>query len=146
MIKHKNEEYYTKQHSKFLLQYHLIFITKYRHPVIQGNLKERLIQYTLDYFKDRDLNVLELNTDKDHIHILFEAYPNLNLSSLVNAFKSSSSRHMRQEFKEELASYYWKPYFWSRSYFICTVSEKSLQYVQEYIQKQGLKESHSSHH
>lgn len=34
MIKHKNEEYYTNQHSKFLLQYHLIFITKYRHPVI----------------------------------------------------------------------------------------------------------------
>lgn len=146
MIKHKNEEYYTKQHSKFLLQYHLIFITKYKHPVIQGNLKERLIQYTFDYFKDRDLNVLELNTDKDYIHILFEAYPNLNLSSFVNAFKSSSSRHMRQEFKKELASYYWKPYFWSRSYFICTVSEKSLQYVQEYIQKQGLKESHSSHH
>ena len=141
MIKHKNEEYYTKQHSKFLLQYHLIFITKYKHPVIQGNLKERLIQYTLDYFKDRDLNVLELNTDKDYIHILFEAYPNLNLSSFVNAFKSSSSRHMRQEFKKELASY-----FWSRSYFICTVSEKSLQHVQEYIQKQGLKESHSSHH
>ena len=47
MIKHKNEEYYTKQHSKFLLQYHLIFITKYKHPVIQGNLKERLYSYII---------------------------------------------------------------------------------------------------
>ena len=114
--------------------------------MIYNILYNTSVKYKEKSFKDRDLNVLELNTDKDYIHILFEAYPNLNLSSFVNAFKSSSSRHMRQEFKKELASYYWKPYFWSRSYFICTVSEKSLQYVQEYIQKQGLKESHSSHH
>jgi len=127
MIKLKNEEYYSNQHTKFLLQYHLIFITKYRHPVITGNLKSRLLEYTNKYFYDRDLNILELNTDNDHIHILFESYPNFNISKFVNAFKSASSRHMRQEFKTELSPYYWKPYFWSRSYFVCTVTDCSAQ-------------------
>ena len=139
MIKLKNEEYYSNQHTKFLLQYHLIFITKYRHPVITGKLKSRLLEYTNEYFNDRDLNILEINTDNDHIHILFESYPNFNISKFVNAFKSASSRHMRQEFKTELSSYYWKSYFWSRSYFVCTVSEKSTQYVKEYIENQDIK-------
>lgn len=139
MIKLKNEEYYSNQHTKFLLQYHLIFITKYRHPVITGNLKSRLLEYTNKYFYDRDLNILELNTDNDHIHILFESYPNFNISKFVNAFKSASSRHMRQEFKTELSPYYWKPYFWSHSYFVCTVSEKNTQYVKEYIENQNIK-------
>lgn len=139
MIKRKNEEYYTNQHSKFLLQYHLIFITKYRYHVIHGKLKDRLIQYTKDYFKDRDLNILEINTGEDHIHILFECYPNLNLATFVNAFKSASSRHMRAEFEKDLQPFYWKPYFWSKSYFICTVSEKNLQYVKQYIADQGIR-------
>ena len=46
---------------------------------------------------------------------------------------------MRQEFKTELSPYYWKPYFWSRSYFVCTVSEKNTQYVKEYIENQNIK-------
>lgn len=130
MIKKHNEEHYTNQHSKFLLQYHLVLVTKYRHKIIIDDLKDLLIEYTKQFFIDRNLNILELNTDKDHIHILFESYPTLNLSTFINSYKSASSRKMRTM----LCRFYWKPYFWSRSYFICTVSEKSLQYVQQYIQ------------
>ena len=104
-----------------------------------SELKEGLLNYTNNYFKERDCNILAINTDKDHLHIVFEAYPNLNLSHFINAFKSASSRRMRTDFAEYLKPFYWKPYFWSMSYFVGTVSEKSTQIVQDYIRNQDIR-------
>ena len=82
--------------------------------------------------------VLEINTDKDHIHIRFSAKPQVQLSKLVNSYKTATSRLLRKEFAEFLSPYYWKPYFWSRSYFISTVSERSHDAVTAYIKNQDI--------
>lgn len=137
-MKMTSDGYYKNQHSCFLLQYHLVLVTKYRHPVLQGEIEEYLVQYTRDYFKKQDLNILELNCSEDHIHILFEAVPQMNLSNFVNAYKTASSRMVRKNFGNELKQYYWKPYFWSLSYFIGSVSENTLEAVKKYIQNQEL--------
>lgn len=136
-MKMTSDGYYKNQHSCFLLQYHLVLVTKYRHPVLQGEIEEYLVQYTRDYFKKQDLNILELNCSEDHIHILFEAVPQMNLSNFVNAYKTASSRMIRKNFGNELKQYYWKPYFWSLSYFIGSVSENTLSAIKKYIQNQG---------
>ena len=130
--------YYVNQHSCFLLQYHLVLVTKFRYSVIDKELKAALIDYTNKYFKERDCNVLAINSDKDHLHIIFEAYPHLNLAQFINAYKSASSRRMRTDFKDYLSSYYRKPYFWSQSYFLGTVSERTTSIVQKYINDQGV--------
>ena len=77
-----------------------------------------------------------MNSDTDHIHIMFEAPPQVQLSKLINNYKTVTSRILRKEFAEELSPYYWKPYFWSNSYFICTVSDRSHDIVQQYIRTQ----------
>lgn len=131
--------YRTNRHSCFSLEYHLVVVTKYRHPVITGQLKDRLIEITHNLFtNDWDCVVSAVNTDKDHIHILFEAKPQTQLSKLVNNYKTVTSRLLRKEFTNELKSYYWKPYFWSDSYFICTVSDRTHDMVEAYIHSQGL--------
>ena len=132
-------DYYINQHSCFLLQYHFVMVTKHRHKIISGELKDFLLQYTNEYFDKQGLNILVINTDEDHLHIIFEAYPNLNLAHFVNAYKSASSRQVRTKFNKLLSKYYWKPYFWSQSYFISTVSEKSTELVQQYVNNQGIK-------
>lgn len=132
----KQDGYYVNRHSCFLLQYHLVLVTKYRHPVICGQLETALRNYTEAYFKDRDLPIQAFECMPDHIHILFDAKPNLNLAEFVNAFKSASSRNIRKQFAEELKPYYWKPYFWSLSYFIGTVSDRTSTAVKEYINNQ----------
>ena len=81
----------------------------------------------------------EINTNKDHVHILFNAPPNMNLATFINGFKSASSRYMRKTFSDEFSKYYWKPLSWSKSYFLCTMSERNTQLVQKYIQNQGKK-------
>ena len=136
MKKDKINSYYVNRHSCFLLQYHLVLVTKYRHPVIVGDLEKSLIDYTKQYFEKQGLNIIEVNTCNDHIHILFEAPPQINLASFINIFKTASSKVMRSSHEEFLKPYYWKPCFWSLSYFIASVSERSISAVQEYIQMQ----------
>lgn len=136
MKKTKNCPYYKNRHSCFLLQYHLVLITKYRHPVLTEGVEDYLQQYTLQYFNEHKLNILEINTNKDHIHILFETPPQINLANFINVYKTASSRKLQNTFNEKLSSYYWKSYFWSDSYFICSVSEANTKVVQNYIQNQ----------
>lgn len=132
------KDYRTNRHSCFLLEYHLVVVTKYRHPVIVGDLKQRLLEISFQLIeKDWDCLITEINTDKDHIHIMFEAKPQICLSQLVNNYKTVTSRLIRKEFAASLRPYYWKPYFWSDSYFICAVSDRSHAVVQKYIQNQG---------
>lgn len=128
--------YRKNRHSCYSLKYHLVLVTKYRHPVIKDELSIKLKEYVEYYFNNNKLDILEYNDDLDHIHILFEGKPNLNLSNFINGLKTLTSKNIRKDFKEELAPYYWKPYFWSRSYFISTVSEVSQSIVESYIKNQ----------
>ncbi len=94
-------------------------------------------QVIQDIFDEKKLVILEMNGEADHIHILFEADPFTAPGTLVNIIKTKTSRYARKEYGETLLKeYYWKPLFWSDSYFVTTVSENSLQMVQEYIKNQ----------
>ena len=131
-----SDGYYRNRHSCFLLQYHLVLVTKFRHPVIVGDLEAYLLEYTKEYFNKQGLVIQEINADKDHIHILFDAPPQINLASFINSFKTASSRVVRRRFTDNLAPFYWKPYFWSLSYFIAGVSDRGTEAVKQYIQRQ----------
>ena len=135
--KKPGNSYYTNRHSCFLLQYHMVLVTKYRNPVIEREIKASLYSAIRHVFKERNLNILELNGEADHVHILFEADPYTCPGELVNVVKTQSSRFVRMAYGNTLLKkWYWKPYFWSDSYFITTVSESSLTTVQEYIKNQ----------
>lgn len=133
----KGQPYYTNRHSCFLLQYHMVLVTKYRKPVLTGEVKELVYQTIQNIFQERGLNILELNGGDDHVHILFEADPYTTPGELVNVVKTKTSRFARKKYGDTLLKkYYWKPVFWSDSYFITSVSENSLSNVKKYIQNQ----------
>ena len=129
--------YYTNRHGCYALKYHLVVVTKYKRPVIDGVFKTRLVELTHRILEENfNCYVNEVNTDKDHVQILFEAPPQIALSSLVCSYKTVTARLLRKEFAEYLAPFYCKPYLWSRSYFICTASEQSNELIAEYIRDQ----------
>ena len=134
--KHPELIYKTNRHCCYDLQYHIVLMTKYRHPVIKDEIETRLREIIEYLLKGQKCNLIEFNTNMDHVHILFDAKPQTNLSVLVNNIKTVTSRRIRQEFNDLLAPYYWKPYFWSESYFIGTVSDRSRIAVQQYIKQQ----------
>ena len=136
-VQKSSSKYDTNRHSCFLLQYHVVLVTKYRRPVLTGVVKEFVYQVIQDIFKVKELVILEMNWEVDHIHILFEADPFTAPGTLVNVIKTKTSRYVRKQYGNTiLKQYYWKPLFWSDSYFATTVSENSLQLVQEYIKNQ----------
>ena len=136
-MKKISKGYYTNRHACFLLQYHLVLVTKYRKPVLLKEIDLFIKNYAKKYFSSHDCVILELESDKDHIHILFEAPVNLELTKFINGFKTTSSRMARKRFQNILNMYFWKPHFWSRSYFIATVSENTTEIVKTYIKNQG---------
>lgn len=134
------DKYHKNRHAVYLLQYHLVVVTKYRYPVIDGDVKDRLISLSHEIIEEHwKGEILEINTDHDHIHILFEISPQTQLSKLINNYKTVTSRLIRKEFSEELRPYYEKPYFWSDTYFISSVSDTSRKTIEQYIQAQGKK-------
>ena len=112
--KSKGQSYYKNRHSCFLLQYHMVLVTKYRHPVLTGAVKDLVYRTIRDIFEEKGLVILEMNGEPDHIHILYEADPFISPGGLVNIVKTKTSRFARN----------------------ATVSENSVSIVQEYIQNQ----------
>lgn len=131
-------EYNTNRHSCYLLKYHLVVMTKYRNKVINKIIGDRLIEIAKNIFEEKwKSKIIEINFEDDHIHILFESMPQVQLSKLINNFKSVSSRLIRKEYKEHIDKYYWKPYFWSNSYLLLTTGGATIDIIKQYIENQN---------
>ena len=132
----KGQLYYTNRHSCFLLQYHMVLVTKYRKPVLTGKIKDHVYNTIRAIFEERGYNILEMNGEPDHIHILFEAGPDMAPMELANVVKTKTARFVRRDLPDEVNRAYWKQVFWTDSYFVTTVGTNSLAVVQDYIKNQ----------
>jgi putative transposase len=118
------------------MYYHLILVVKYRRPV----LSEEILAYLKDRFvfigKSYNLHFEEMNHDKDHVHILFRAEPNSELSKFINTYKSATSRMIKQLFPH-VRKQLWKSQFWSRSFCLITTGGVTTEIIRAYIENQG---------
>ena len=117
------QTYYTNRHSCFLLQYHIVLVTKYRRPVLTGAVKELVYQVIQDIFDEKDLVILEMNGESDNIHILFEADPFTAPGTLVNIIKPKTSCYARTQYGDTGKNPVRIPLFWSNSYFTTIANE-----------------------
>lgn len=85
------------------------------------------------------MQILECNTDKDHIHILISCSPRHYIPNIIKKLKGVSSRILMKEFGEVLKRKLWDGHLWNPSYFIATVSENTEEQVRKYIQNQKTK-------
>jgi putative transposase len=128
----------TNNHSVFLLHYHLVLVIKYRREVINGDISNRLKEIFEKISPNYNITIEEWEHDKNHVHVLFKAHPNSELSKFINAYKSASSRLIKKEFPE-IKKKLWKEYFWSRSYCLLTTGGSPIEVIKKYIQNQGEK-------
>ena len=123
-------------HCVFCLNYHLVLVIKYRKKVINDKISERLKELFEAIGKHYSVYVKEWNHDIDHVHILFKAEPNSELSKFLNAYKSASSRLIKKEYPE-IRQKLWKEYFWSKSFCLITTGGATIDVIKEYIKSQG---------
>ena len=126
----------TNNHSVFSLHYNLVMCIKYRRKVINDSISDRLKDIFVDIAPNYGVELLEWNHDIDHVHLLFKAKPNTEISKLLNAYKSASSRRIKNEFPS-IRKHLWKEYFWSKSYCLVTTGGAPLEVVKQYIENQG---------
>ena len=130
----------SNNHSVFSLNYHLVLVTKYRRDVISDPISNRLKEIFLYVQPSYNIHLKEWNHDKDHVHILFSAHPNSELTKFLNAYKSASSRLIKKEFPEIRAKL-WKEAFWSQSFCLISVGGVTLEVLKAYIETQGEREN-----
>lgn len=126
----------SNNHSVFLLYYHLVLVVKYRRKVIDDAISNRLKEIFEYIQSNYNITLQEWNHDKDHVHILFKAHPNSEISKFLNSCKSASSRLIKKEFPQIRKSL-WKEYFWAKSFCLLTTGGAPIDIIKKYIESQG---------
>ena len=119
----------------YSLQYHIVWVTKYRKSVFVGDIEAEVKTYLLEILKSLDMLPIAMEIMPDHIHLLVDCKPQLRLSDAIKILKGTTARWLFLE-HPELKQQLWGGHLWNPSYFVATVSERTLEQVQQYIDKQ----------
>ena len=123
----------------YSLQYHIVWVTKYRKKVFTGSIRDDVESYLRTTLRDLQMTPLAMEVMPDHIHILADCKPQLCLSDAIKVLKGNTARWLflkHPEIKRSL----WGGHLWNPSYFVATVSERSLEQVTRYINEQTKRE------
>jgi putative transposase len=133
----KNSDYRRERHSVSKLVCHLVFVTKYRRKILDDAAIEWLASHFRKICETMDCTFMACDGEGDHVHLMLEYPPKLSVSVLVNAFKGTSSRLLRQE-RPDIARRYWNGVLWSPSYFAASAGGAPLERVKRYVEEQRL--------
>jgi putative transposase len=130
-------DYQSKNHAKFLLLYHVIFVCKYRKKLLvsYGSAVKQLFE---EIAARSDFSLEALEVDQDHIHCLVKSEPRISPLAIVRRLKQESTIQLWQRYEKELKKQFWKERtLWSDGYFCCTIGNVSQESIRQYIESQG---------
>jgi len=132
-------DYITQNHSKHLLMVHLIFVCKYRKHLLT-KLGEEIKSIFVSISEERNINIIEMEVDKNHVHLLVQYSPTQSVLEVVRWFKQISTFRIWRQNKNHnyLSKHFWKEKtFWSDGYFACSIGNISKETIERYIKSQG---------
>lgn len=126
------------RHCVFMAHCHLIFITKYRGKILDGSVLNYMESIMREICVQFEVELTEFNGESDHVHLLVNYPPKVQLSKLINSLKGVSSRRIRQKFPQ--VKYHWtnrkSGALWSPSYFAGSVGGAPIEILKQYIEQQ----------
>ena len=123
-------------HSVYSLYYHFIQVVKYRRKVFVNDKIVDFLKTKVREIAERfDVEVLSIECDKDHFHMIFKGTPVLKLTEFVNTVKTITSREIQRRFPD-VKKVIWKGKLWSPSYFIATSGQVTLPVLMRYVESQ----------
>lgn len=129
-------EYQRHNRTKHLIVYHLIFVVKYRKPLLipyGQRMKELLHQIAAG----SDFAIQEMEVDRDHVYLMVLSQPKLAPAQIVRRLKAESTRLIWQEHPELKRQFWEKQIFWRDGYFCVSIDNASIETVKQYIESQG---------
>ena len=133
---HKSSNFRRGRTCVFQIHVHLVLVTKYRRRVFTKPVLQELKKIFASVCKDFKAELIEMDGEKDHVHLLVNYPPNVSVSKLVNSLKGVSSRLIRKKGYPLIQKALYGNALWSPSYFASSCGGASLDIIQEYIEKQ----------
>lgn len=135
----------SKNRHKYLLQYHIIFVCKYKKELLASKqLLDDIKQFSYEICQKHHVTIKHMETDKDNIHYMIETEPTMSISKIVNLIpaghdvKSYIAYHIWERYPVYLQKYFGKEHtFWTDGYFACSVGNVSEEMLHKYIENQG---------
>lgn len=130
--------YQTTNRAKHNLKVHLILVCKYRKKLLTGDINTLIKNIIYEIESKSDFDIIEMESDIDHIHIMLQYIPRVSISSIVNRIKSITTHRVWNFHNNYLLKHFWKEKtFWTDGYFICSVGEANPETIRNYIANQG---------
>lgn len=123
-------------HTIYDCKYHIVWIPKYRYPILTGQVALRVRELVRQIAMANEVDILSGSVSSDHVHIHVSIPPYLSVSKFVQFVKGATSRKLQMEF-ENIRKRYWGQHVWARGFFVATVGNVTEEMIQEYIRKQG---------
>ncbi len=132
-------------HTIYECKYHVVFCPKYRYRIVKDDIAESVRQqiYRLCQQKDK-VEVLELNVQLDHVHLVLSLPPKYAVSDFMGYLKGKLAMRLFQRY-ERLGKRYWGRHLWSRGYCVSTVGLNEDQ-IRKYVRWQERKEREQEQH
>jgi putative transposase len=130
------ENYRSSSHSVYDLKYHIVWITKYRKPVLRADIAERVRELIRELCKANDVEIIRGHVSYDHVHLFVSAPPHMSVSKLVQYLKGKTSRKIMMEYKS-LNRQFWGRHIWARGYFVASSGNVTDEVIIKYIEEQG---------
>ncbi|MDP2503917.1 transposase [Vibrio splendidus] len=130
------QDYLRKRHSVSKLVVHLVFTTKYRRKLFTGVMIEQLREAFESACVKLECELIEMDGEQDHVHLLISYPPKLSISVMVNNLKAVSSRMLRLQ-NTHLTRQSKSSALWSRSYFACTAGGATIETLKAYVESQS---------
>lgn len=123
-------------HTVYDIKVHIVWVTKYRYPILRKDIGYRLRDLLRQGCEARQIGLLAGHIRPDHVHLLLSIPPMLSVSQVVKYLKGRSSHLLQDEF-QELKKRYWGQHLWARGYFCVSVGEMTEEMITKYIEEQG---------
>ena len=123
-------------HTVFQIHLHLVWTTKYRKPILQGEVGLRVRELIRQACREQNVEIMKGHVSKDHVHLFVSIPPQVAISRLVQRMKGRTSHKLLAEFSH-LRRTFWGRHLWARGYFCVSSGNVTDETVKEYIEQQG---------
>jgi putative transposase len=129
-------EYRHGSHSVYAIHLHLVWVTKYRKPVLGGAVGVRVRDLIREICGMSEVLIIKGHVSRDHVHLLVSIPPQVTISRLVQRLKGKTAYKLLQEYAH-LRKEFWGRHLWARGYFCCSSGNVTDEVVAKYIEDQG---------
>lgn len=108
-------------HVVYQCNYHVVWVPKYRFRILTGGLKEQVEEDISKLCDWKDVEILELSVQPDHVHLVCSIPPKLSVSEFMGFLKGKLAIRLFKSYPKMKQKPYWGNHFWARGYFVNTV-------------------------